>query len=211
MTLPIFPATWREIQTQGYPGQRSILRDYLTCLRKRQGLPPCSRSGGANSRVVPPRKPPTLQTLTWLIIGHTDILSAEEAADVAHAREAHPDVAMATSLAQDFTAMLRNRQPDRLDAWLDRAAASRLVPFGNFAKSLRQDQAAVRAALTLEWSQGPVEGHINRLKLLKRQSYGRAKLDLLRVRLLDGRSVSRLQGSPKGRMSQKDVGVDMRV
>jgi len=152
-----------------------------------------------------------LQTLTWLIIGHTDILSAEEAADVAHAREAHPDVAMATSLAQDFTAMLRNRQPDRLDAWLDRAAASRLVPFGNFAKSLRQDQAAVRAALTLEWSQGQVEGHINRLKLLKRQAYGRAKLDILRVRLLDGRSVSRLQGSPKGRMSQKDVGVDMRV
>jgi transposase len=114
----------REIQTQGYRGQRSILREYLTCLRKRQGLPPRSRSGGTNSSVVPPRKPPTLQTLTWLIIRQADTLSAEEAADVAQAREAHPDVDLATNLAQDFAALVRNRQPDDFDAWLDRAASS---------------------------------------------------------------------------------------
>ena len=57
------------------------------------------------------------------------------------------------------------------------------MAFGRFAKSLRGDYAAVKAGLTLSWSSGPVEGHVNRLKMLKRQMYGRAKLDLLEQRL----------------------------
>lgn len=80
--------------------------------------------------------------------------------------------------------MVRQRQVDQFPAWLDRAVQSGSIAFHNFARSLRRDYNAVYAALSLPWSNGPTEGHINRLKCLKRQMYGRAKFDLLRLRLL---------------------------
>jgi len=76
------------------------------------------------------------------------------------------------------------REPERLDPWLARARDGPLPAFRGFAASLATDGAAVRAAATLPWSTGPVEGQINRLKTLKRQMYGRAKLDLLGRRFL---------------------------
>ena len=79
---------------------------------------------------------------------------------------------------------MRERQHALLDDWLEQASASGLGALRNFAASLRRDYAAVKAGVTLEWSNGPVEGEINRLKQLKRQMYGRAKLDLLRQRVL---------------------------
>ncbi len=87
-------------------------------------------------------------------------------------------------LAQDFAELLRQRQPERLDAWLKRAAQSALKTFERFASGLREDYEAVKAGLTLPWSTGPVEGQINRLKMLKRQMFGRANIDLLRLRVL---------------------------
>jgi transposase len=72
----------------------------------------------------------------------------------------------------------------QLEPWLARAAASTLPPFRRFARGLRADYAAVHAAVTLPWSQGPIEGHINRLQMLKRQLFGRARLDLLARRVL---------------------------
>ena len=79
---------------------------------------------------------------------------------------------------------VRQRQPTHLEPWLARAAASPLPPFRRFARGLRADYGAVQAAVTLPWSQGPIEGHINRLKMLKRQMFGRAHLDLLSRRFL---------------------------
>ncbi len=78
------------------------------------------------------------------------------------------------SVAQDFTALVRQRQPAQLDPWLARAAASPLEALQRFAQGLRDDYAAVKAGVTLPWNSGPVEGHINRLKMLKRQMFGRA-------------------------------------
>jgi transposase len=80
--------------------------------------------------------------------------------------------------------MLRDRAPDRLDPWLKQARRSTLRPLRRFAKHLSADYDAVRAAVTLDWSNGPVEGQINRLKMLKRTMYGRAGLDLLSRRFL---------------------------
>jgi transposase len=88
------------------------------------------------------------------------------------------------ALAQDFAALVRQRQPTRLDPWLARAATSALALFRRLAKGLRADYAAVKAGVTRPWCQGPIERHINRLKLLKRQMFGRAKLDLLARRFL---------------------------
>ena len=79
---------------------------------------------------------------------------------------------------------MRQRQPEGLDSWLERAAQSGLTAFQRFANGLRDDYKAVKAGLTLRWSTGPVEGQINRLKMLKRQMYGRANIDLLRQRIL---------------------------
>jgi transposase len=77
--------------------------------------------------------------------------------------------------------MVRRGDVDALQPWLQEAAASLLASFAN---GLRADEAAVAAALGEPWSNGQTEGHITKLKLVKRQMYGRAKLDLLRARLL---------------------------
>jgi transposase len=88
------------------------------------------------------------------------------------------------ALAQDCAGLIRRRQPTQLDPWLARAATSALPPFRCFAKGLRKDDAAVQEGVTLPWSQGPIEGPINRLKMRKRQIFGRARLDLLVQRFL---------------------------
>ena len=89
------------------------------------------------------------------------------------------EVAEAIDLAQDFATLVRQRQPTQLDPWLQRATTRTLEALQRFAKGLRDDYDAVKAGVTLAWSTGPVEGHINRLKMLKRQMFGRARLDLL--------------------------------
>ncbi len=81
--------------------------------------------------------------------------------------------------------MVRERRAECLDGWLDSAAISDFPELRRFANGIRRDYDAVRAALELPWSQGPVEGHVTRLKLIKRQMFGRAKLDLLRQRVLN--------------------------
>jgi hypothetical protein len=80
--------------------------------------------------------------------------------------------------------MVRERQGEQLDTWLEAVQASQLEAFVSFVTSIQQDKDAILAGLTLPWSTGPLEGHINRLKLIKRQGYGRAKFDLLRLRVL---------------------------
>src|SRR5262249_62039022 len=90
----------------------------------------------------------------------------------------------AIDLAQDFTQMVRQRQPAALDGWLQRAATSPLEALRHFAQGLYEDYDAVKAGVTVPWSNGPVEGHINRLKMLKRQMFGRAHLHLLNRRFL---------------------------
>lgn len=93
-------------------------------------------------------------------------------------------IAAATDLAEDFLVMLRRREGERLPAWLAAAEGSGIDDLARFARKLRTDLAAVQAGLTLRQSNAQTEGHVNRLKLLKRQGYGRAKVDLLRKRVL---------------------------
>ena len=83
-----------------------------------------------------------------------------------------------------FVAIVRGRRGEELPQWLADAQASGIREIGQFAVKIRQDEAAVRAGCTLSWSNGQTEGQVTRLKLLKRQMYGRAKFDLLRHRAL---------------------------
>ena len=92
-----------------------------------------------------------------------------------------PDIATSVELAKQFRRMMQEHDAS---AWLSWRKAACRSPLHHFVKQLQRDAAAVQAALTLPWSTGPVEGHIHRLKLIKRQMYGRANLDLLRIRVL---------------------------
>jgi transposase len=84
------------------------------------------------------------------------------------------------ALVQQGRAMIRQRHADELDTWLLACCPSPSVELQNFVDVLQWDYTAVKVALTLPWSSGPVEGHINRLKLSKWSGYGRMQLDLLR-------------------------------
>jgi transposase len=94
-------------------------------------------------------------------------------------RQASPSAETAYGLAQAFMQMMREHTGQHLDSWLASAELSHLPELKSFAKGIQQDKAAVRAGLSLPWSQGPLEGHVNRLKLIKRSMYGRAKLPRL--------------------------------
>jgi transposase len=96
----------------------------------------------------------------------------------------HQEIREAYELVTDFTSMLRRRQGERLDAWLQKVEEQGVSEIKNFAQGLKRDYDAVKAGLTLPWSQGAVEGHVQRLKLLKRQAYGRASFQMLRKRVL---------------------------
>ena len=85
---------------------------------------------------------------------------------------------------RSFHQHLTNRHVDNLESWLEEALSSNLEDLKNFAKGLRQDYEAVKLAFTLTWSNGQLEGQVNRLKMLKRQMYGRAGFKLLRRRIL---------------------------
>jgi transposase len=87
-------------------------------------------------------------------------------------------------VAKEFNRILKQRDHGAFSSWMERVTQSGIPEMKNFALGLDRDRAALVAALEYEWSNGPTEGHINRLKTLKRSMYGRAKFDLLRIRTL---------------------------
>ena len=121
-----------------------------------------------------------------MIVREPDELKPEERPVRARLLEICPPAAKASALALDFFAMVRKRKVELLDGWLARARASGLADLKSFANGLERDRAAVVNALSLEISNGQVEGQVNKLKLLKRSMYGRAKLDLLTARMVHG-------------------------
>ncbi len=85
-------------------------------------------------------------------------------------RQASPQLEVAYQLVDEFLHMVRERTGEQLDSWLNKVETSRLPAFHTFVTGVHKDQDAVLAGLTLPWSTGPVEGHVNRLKLIKRES-----------------------------------------
>ncbi len=147
-----------------------------------------SRKGGGQNRCVGGRvshqSSLTPRSATWLLLKDEAILSEREGRLRTRLTERSPEIRMSMHLALRFGDIVRSRKPDQLDDWLNDAESSGINEFVNFAKGLRRDYDAVRAGLTLEWSNGPVEGHINRLKLVKRCMYGRGSLALLKKRFV---------------------------
>ena len=129
-------------------------------------------------------EPLTVHRATWLILRRQENRDDEDERIINQLIAQHPALAKAIELSQDLAQLIRERIPEQFDGWLTRALSSQLSSLVAFAQGLLQDYDAVKAGMTLEWSNGPVEGQINRLKMLKRQMYGRASLELLSRRFL---------------------------
>jgi len=178
---------YQMIRSQGYHGSETSVRAYIKSLREEIGpprrlrryYPPVSQESKRHQRMAL-----SSRRATWLVLRRQENLSTEDRHMIGLLGQAHAQVTVACQLAQAFAQMIRSRDASALKPWVAEATTSGVPELQTFAEGIRRDQAAVLAALTYNWSQGQVEGQIHRLKLLKRQSYGRAGFDLLRHRVL---------------------------
>lgn len=178
---------YSELWAHGFRGSSSLVRQHVATWR--EGPAPPGRPGAWRTRDTRTLAPPPARTFSarqtlWLLLGDQTDLDAEEDAYLARLRARCPAIAHAQDLIHGFLRLLRERDQTALGPWLDAAAASQIPEMCSFAAGLRRDAAAVEAALSMEWNNGQVEGHVNRLKLLKRQGYGRSGFALLRQRVL---------------------------
>jgi transposase len=174
------------LQALGYEGGLRTLQRYISRLKLAQGVPQIRVKFPAPlPEVTDPQTPPfTPRQASYLILKRREHRDAQDTNLLTRLVFQHPDLATAVTLAEDFLQLLRQRQPEQLEPWINRALDCSLKPLQSFAQGLADDFAAVQASLRFEVSNGPVEGLNNRLKLLKRQMYGRAGLDLLSKRLI---------------------------
>jgi transposase len=146
--------------------------------------PHLERVKRSRRRKASPRlRVPSAREAAWMLL-RGDELADEEEPVVELLRRLSPEVARSQELALSFIELVRERRADDLRGWLIEAGRSGVAEFRSFANGVTSDFQAVRAALEYEWSQGQVEGQVHRLKLIKRQMYGRGNLDLLRARVL---------------------------
>ncbi|WP_371648197.1 MULTISPECIES: transposase [unclassified Streptomyces] len=169
VTSPI--ALYREIRERGYQGSDMPVRTYVAGLRTGTVEP-------ARGAIPRPRK-----ITTWIMLPR-GALTRQEEDELLAIRLACPDIARACDLARTFHDLLQHRRGHQLLAWVREAERDAPPPIVAFAQGLCLDLDAVTAGLTLPWSSGIVEGHVNRIKTIKRQMYGRASFRLLRTRIL---------------------------
>jgi transposase len=174
------------LQQQGYKGSERTLTRYLGSVRAAQGLPPSrvKPTPGLPLAIDPQVSPLTKSRAAFLILKRVEHRDAEDTQLVIQIASRHPTLALAVELADEFLVLLREQRADAFDDWLLKAVKSSLKPFVQFAEGLFEDDAAVKASMMTTVSNGPVEGLNNRLKMLKRQMYGRAGLDLLTKRFI---------------------------
>jgi len=174
------------LEPVGFEGSLRTLQRYISGLREAQGLPPVRiKVNQALPKVVDPQSPPfTPRQAAYLVVLRPEHRQAEESDLLERLVQQHPDLALLVELADEFLQLLRQRQADALDDWLLKAVGCAIKPLQTFAKGLFDDYAAVKASMMSEVSNGPVEGLNNKLKMLKRQMYGRASLELLTKRFI---------------------------
>jgi len=174
---------WLEIQALGFTGSHDMVRLQVRRMRRA-----CGRRCATGPQPV--SKPtrvikPSARRIAWLALGHVPKPSAEDLALLKGIYQRWPQLQETVELAKEFARLLKEHDADAMEAWAQLAEEPPILDeVRRFAQTLRQDWAAVMEGVKQPWSQGQVEGQINRLKLLKRQMYGRANFDLLRQRVL---------------------------
>lgn len=169
----------RELIADGRSVSYYSVRRYV-----RRRLIAMGRDSTADVSVVRPTpRLPSAKQLSFMIIRKPDERDEEEQSRVETLTGINEELSNALELVVVFAAMVRGALALTLKEWLTKADASGCAEIRSFAKTLRQDEAAVQAGMTEPWSNGPVEGQVNRLKMIKRQMYGRAGFELLRARV----------------------------
>jgi transposase len=165
-------ALWRAMKVVGFNGGLRVVTEWTTRKRKEEG---------AATRDKRPGKVPSARRIAQMMTTDRDKLSKTVARTIAILWQAVPDLTTARDLLDRFHRLIQQRKHEDLDAWIADAKSGLMA---SFASGIVQDQPAVKAALTETWSIGQTEGQNTKLKLVKRQMYGRASLDLLRARLM---------------------------
>jgi transposase len=173
-------ALWRRLRGKGFGGSLRVVTEWTTRRRRSE------RAEGAMMR-----KPPQARCIARLMLARHDQLTREESVIVAAAERAVPILVVARELVDRFHTMLRKGAAALLPQWIADAKTSVLASFG---RGIASDLAAVTAALSEPWSNGQTEGQITKLKLLRRQMYGRGNIDLLRARLVGASDLVLLHG-----------------
>jgi transposase len=175
---------FREIRQQGYSGCASVVSSYITQLRPQAaGIDLSKKRKRTKPKPLREKTPSPRQVRWWFALSSTRLNEKQQQGlDLICKGEA--ELLKSYELAQAFREMLVNRKAQGLSEWLKTAQGCGVEEMKSLARGLSQDEAAVRAGINLRWSQGPVEGTINKLKLLKRSMYGRAGFELLRKRVL---------------------------
>lgn len=159
---------WRRLRASGFAGSLRVVTEWATRRRR-------------DEMNTAPRRCASARALARLMtVGRTK-LTRSEAVTVARLEAAVPALVVARALVDRFHSLIREKRAADLNDWLLDAARS---PIASFAKGVAADRPAVAAAIEGDWSNGQTEGQITRLKLLKRQMYGRANIDLLRARMI---------------------------
>ena len=161
---------WRRLIGLGFKGSPRVVSEWAT--RRR-------RADKASDQQL--QRIPAARTIAKLMTTKRDHLTRSETVTVAAIEKGVPILADARVLVDRFQTMIRQKNETELEAWIIESKRSLIASFAN---GIARDKAAVQAAITLPWSNGQVEAQITKLKLVKRQMYGRAKLDLLQARLI---------------------------
>jgi len=172
---------WRELQELGARVSARTVSRFVTELRRaaeagqppEQAVSPFTREQGPSPRAV-----------SFVLVRPRAKRTEIEQSFVEQLKKLDPAIAEADRLAQAFLRLVRERRGAELGAWIAEVQGSGVEALARFAVGLTSDQTAVQAGLTEKWSNGVTEGQVNRLKLLKRQSYGRAGIELLRQQML---------------------------
>jgi transposase len=172
-----------ELRKRGFDGSYDMVRRRVASWRTRSQSSSSSQRSAKAAR--PAARRPSSNRVAWMLLKMQCDLGPEEQALTKSIAEHCPQLEKAAALSREFGEMVRKRKAQALDDWIARVSASEgAVELRRFAEGLKDDLAAVKAALSLPWSNGQTEGQVNRLKLIKRQMFGRAKFDLLRQRVL---------------------------
>jgi transposase len=169
----------REIAGQGFTGS------YLMVRRKAAKWRALLPSAGPASETPSGLQVPSSKATAWWLLRNPEDLKDDERELLDALSDECPELKNSRDLAQEFRGLVRQLRADAIDDWIERTHTVPTAPeLQRFADGLKKDYSAVKAGLSLVWSNGQVEGQINKLKLMKREMYGRAKFDLLRQRLL---------------------------
>jgi transposase len=161
-----------EIKARGYSGSYAILRDYLRTFRT---VGPIRQPSPA---------PPSVRRVTGWIMTDPQNMDPDDHQQLDEILARSPHLTRLAEYVRSFATIMRHLRGNELEAWMTTVDADDLPALRSFVVGIQRDQDAVTAGLTLPWNSGPVEGHVNRIKMIKRQMYGRAKPDLLRKRIL---------------------------